>query len=131
MTVFLDSNIVLYAIGDDEQKRSVAVDLLLQTPVISTQVINECSHVMRRKYGLSVREVTKQLDAILVLVTLVDVGLDEIRQAWDLAIRYEYSHFDNLILATALASDCSELMSEDMQHGQCIENRLTIVNPFK
>ena len=26
---------------------------------------------------------------------------------------------------------CIVLYSEDMQHGQCIENKLTIVNPFE
>jgi predicted nucleic acid-binding protein len=46
---FLDSNIVLYAFGNDEFKCKIASRLLAQYPTISTQVINECSHVMRRK----------------------------------------------------------------------------------
>ena len=53
MSVFIDSNIVLYALGDDESKRAVAVKLLADWPTISTQVINECSHVLRRKFKMS------------------------------------------------------------------------------
>ncbi len=43
---------------------------------------------------------------------------------------YKYSWFDSLIIAAALESGCSVLLSEDMQHNQLIENKLTIVNPF-
>lgn len=49
MSGFLDSNIVLYAFGDDDIKTPIANNLLAQYPTISTQVVNECSHVMRRK----------------------------------------------------------------------------------
>jgi len=36
-----------------------------------------------------------------------------------------------LIVATALDAGCDTLYSEDMQHGQIIDNRLTIINPFR
>jgi predicted nucleic acid-binding protein len=35
-----------------------------------------------------------------------------------------------LVIASALKCECSVLFSEDMQHGQIIENTLEIVNPF-
>ncbi|MDR0516641.1 MAG: PIN domain-containing protein [Fibromonadaceae bacterium] len=44
--------------------------------------------------------------------------------------RYGYSYYDCLIIASALESNCKYLFSEDMQHGQIIENTLKIVNPF-
>jgi predicted nucleic acid-binding protein len=53
---FLDSNVVLYALGDDERKRAIALGLLARQPTISTQVINECSHVLRRKQQLGPAE---------------------------------------------------------------------------
>lgn len=34
------------------------------------------------------------------------------------------------VIAAALASGCTVLYSEDMQHGQLIDGTLTIVNPF-
>lgn len=77
--VFLDSNIVLYALGNDE-KKAHALDLLmvLPAPYLSTQVINECSHVLRRKVKRSPAEVRQDLSAVITLVNLVDVSLNEI-----------------------------------------------------
>ena len=34
------------------------------------------------------------------------------------------------MLSSALEHNCSIIYSEDMQHGQIIENTLKIVNPF-
>ncbi len=44
--------------------------------------------------------------------------------------RYRFSYFDSLILASALTANCQILYSEDLQHGQVIDGRLTIINPF-
>lgn len=128
--IFLDTNIVLYAIGSDESKRLVAANLLAQTPTISTQVINECSHVLRRKQRLSPDDVMRELSAVIKAVRLVNVGISEIFSAWSIASRYKFSHYDSLIIASALAANCSVLYSEDLQDGQVIESGLTILNPF-
>lgn len=128
--VFLDTNIVLYAIGSDESKRLIAANLLTQTPTIFTQVINECSHVLRRKQRYSPDDVKRELSAVLKTVRFVNVDISEIFSAWSVASRYGYSHFDSLIIASALAAHCSILYSEDMQHNQLIENQLRILNPF-
>jgi predicted nucleic acid-binding protein len=64
------------------------------------------------------------------LVKLGDVGIHEIRQAWVIAARYGFSHYDCLIIAAAIASGCSTRYSEDLQHGQVIDSQLTICNPF-
>ena len=37
---------------------------------------------------------------------------------------------DSLIIAAALAADCNILYTEDMQHGQVINGKLTLLNPF-
>ncbi len=62
MPVFLDSNIVLYALGDEESKRAVASELLAAWPTISTQVISECSHVLRRKLKISPARVADEME---------------------------------------------------------------------
>jgi predicted nucleic acid-binding protein len=129
--IFLDSNIVLYALGEEATKRKIARDLLISDPYISTQVINECSHVLRRKQGCSPKETATHLYAIITLVNVVDVSLAETHAAWALAERYGYSHFDSLILATALMIGCDTLYTEDMQDGQLINQQLTLMNPFK
>lgn len=130
--VFIDSNIVLYALGNDEEKKTVAFDLLtaLPAPYLSTQVINECSHVLRRKLKRSPSQVTEDLSAIIALVNLLDVSINEVYTAWRLSERYGYGHYDSLILATALTNNCDILYSEDMQHKQLVENQLTVINPF-
>jgi predicted nucleic acid-binding protein len=43
----------------------------------------------------------------------------------------KYSYWDSLIIASALKNNCSICYSEDMQHGQLIEDRLKVINPFK
>jgi predicted nucleic acid-binding protein len=130
MSIFLDSNVVLYAMGDDDAKRARGRAFLATEPTISTQVINECSHVLRRKAGWSPAQVAVELSAILDLTRLVDVRLEQIRSAWRLAERYGFGHYDSVILASALAAGCTTLYTEDLQHGQVIEGRLTLLNPF-
>ncbi len=45
--------------------------------------------------------------------------------------KYRYSYYDSLVISAALYANCTVLYSEDMQHGQIIENKLKIVNPFE
>jgi predicted nucleic acid-binding protein len=124
MASFLDSNIVLYAYGDHASKSRIANRLLAEYPCISTQVINECSHVMRRKLHWTPDKIAEEMEVLLVF------DIRHIRLAWQIAARYGFSHFDSLIIATALEAHCEQLFSEDLQHGQIIEDRLRIVNPF-
>lgn len=130
MSAFLDSNVLLYALGDEEPKRRRARGLLAAVPTISTQVVNECSHVLRRKAGWPPARVAAELTLMIGLTRLVEVRMDDVRAAWSLAERYGFSHFDSLILATALAAGCTTLYTEDLRHGQVIEGSLTLANPF-
>lgn len=128
--VFVDSNIVLYALEADQQKHETAWNLLFTKPYISLQVINECSNVLNRKRQWPAEDVAQTLERILQFVTVEPTDIATVRSAWKLQARYRFSYFDSLIIAAALAADCSTLYSEDMQHGQVIAGRLTISNPF-
>lgn len=130
MKIFLDSNIVLYALGDDEAKRAIATEILAERPLVSTQVINECSHVLRRKLQLSPAQVREKMERLLDVVQVTEVGLTEIRIAWEVAHRYGFSHYDSLIIAAALSAGCDTLYTEDMQSSQVINERLKLLNPF-
>ena len=130
MPAFLDSNVVLYALGADDSKRAVAERLLASSPRISAQVVNECSHVLRRKAGWPPARLAAHLPAIFALTHVHPIGIELIRDAWRIAERYGYGHYDSLIISSALAADCDLLYSEDLQHGQRIDRRLTITNPF-
>jgi predicted nucleic acid-binding protein len=93
-------------------------------------VVNECSHVLRRKAGWRPSQIAAELTLLIGVARLVDVRMSEVRAAWAIAECYGFSHFDSLIVATALAADCTTLYTEDLQHGQVIDGRLTLVNPF-
>jgi predicted nucleic acid-binding protein len=60
------------------------------------------------------------------------LSLDEstVEQVAALAIRYQLSHWDALIVAAALLAGCETLYSEDLQHGQVFDDQLTVINPF-
>jgi predicted nucleic acid-binding protein len=130
---FLDTNVIMYAYSNSEEaKQTVARKIIKENhTVISTQVLQELSNILRRKYNL---------DYPSVKATLLECSIDNnevytntsqtIFKACDIAERYQFSFYDSLIIAAALASGCEILYSEDLQHNQIVETVLTIVNPF-
>ena len=130
-TAFIDTNVVLYALGTEEPKRSIAQYVLNRHPILSVQVLSEAGNVLHRKYEVPKAEVVVELETIIALVDRV-APLDgaTLRRAWDLWRRHALAWFDSLILASALTANCQVLYSEDFQHGQKIEDQLTILNPF-
>lgn len=129
--VFLDTNVVLYALGTEEPKRTIAQNALNGSPIISTQVLSEAASVLHRKYGVPKEDVVEQLEGVVALVEKVTpIDKSVIERAWDLWRRHPYHWFDSLILASSISAGCSILYSEDFQHEQTIEDQLTIVNPF-
>lgn len=97
---FVDTNIAIYAFGQDGAKVAAAEKLLSGKPTISAQVVNEFLNVCRVKLGMNIAE------------------------------KQSVSHWDALIVAAALLAGCATLHSEDMQHGQLFEGQLTVINPF-
>jgi predicted nucleic acid-binding protein len=128
---FVDSNVVLYALGDDLPKKFIAATLLAAHPTLSTQVLAEITHVARRKLGFSVEQVQSALASFRSEVEICVITEAVFDDSLSIALQYGYSTYDSLILAAALASMCETLYSEDMQHGQIIRGKLTIINPFK
>jgi predicted nucleic acid-binding protein len=128
---FVDSNVVLYALGNDLPKKFIAATLLAARPTISTQVLAETTHVARRKMGFSVEQVQSALASFRRDVEVCVITEAVFDDSLSIGLQYGYSTYDCLILAAALASTCGTLYSEDMQHGQIIRGKLTIINPFK
>jgi len=60
------------------------------------------------------------------------VSVDEgtVREAMKLAVRYQLSHWDALIVAAAIQASCDLIYSEDMQHEQVFDDRVSVKNPF-
>jgi predicted nucleic acid-binding protein len=127
---FVDTNVVLYSLSDDASKRRRALTIMVDRPVLSLQVLNEAANVMRRKLGFTIAEIREVVLRWLVEGRLHPLAPSTLLSALDVAERYGFSHYDSLIVAAALEAGCVTLYSEDMQHGQVIDRRLTIINPF-
>lgn len=128
--LFFDTNVLLYLLSDDELKSNQAEATLAQGGIVSVQVLNEFTAVARRKQKLDYAEIRDVLDVVCSIcqVTLLDIETHKL--ALNLAERYGFFIYDSLIIAAALQANCTRLFSEDMQHGQLIENQLRIHNPF-
>jgi predicted nucleic acid-binding protein len=127
---FVDTNVVLYSLCDDEDKRLKALAILATRPVISAQVLNETAHIMRRKLGFKPTEIIAVILRLIQECRVVPIMADTTLSALNISERYGFSIYDSLIIAAALESNCTTLYSEDMQHQQKIDNLLVIVNPF-
>lgn len=129
---FIDTNVVVYLFSvDEEEKRHKAEKLVLdRDAVISTQVLNEFSNVMLRKFGLSAGEVEQACRELEGSFKVSTVTPETIFNALRLKDRYGFSYFDALMVSSAFEESCRKLYTEDLQHGQIIENQLEIVNPF-
>jgi predicted nucleic acid-binding protein len=129
---FLDSNILIYLYSEDEPEKQNIVNNIFDKfeCVISTQTLNEFCNVCLKKLKKNVSEITESLNEIKGSCRLEFVDDSVIEQALLLHEKYFYSYFDSLMLSSALKYNCAIIYSEDMQHGQIIENTLKIVNPF-
>ena len=131
-TVFLDSTVLIYAALQPDPRSKVAQDLLAQGGRISVQVLNEFANVARRKLRRPWPEVARALADIRALCPApLPLTVATHEAALVLAARYGFAFYDALIIASALEAGCPSLLSEDMQDGQVIEERLTIRNPFR
>jgi predicted nucleic acid-binding protein len=132
---FLDTNILLYSYSEDEaDKQSVALQLLEEYDadvIISKQVINELTNILFKKFKLSSNEVENVLLELDTVIPIVDFDISTQIKAVRIKDKYNLQFYDSLIIATALENKCTILYSEDMQHNQIIDGKLTIINPFK
>ncbi len=134
MRVFVDTNIILYAVGlnDEPAKRDVARRILLADCVLSTQVFNEFVHQATRPSRtrrLSMDEAVGIAES-LTRFEVVSLDLALFRLAADVQRRVQSSWWDALILAAAISTGCTTIATEDMQHGRVIDC-VRIENPFR
>lgn len=127
---FIDTNVVIYSLSKDDVKRRKALTVLARKPTISIQVLNETANILRRKLAFDVPAIRRFLADLMRETQYHAISPATLFSALTVAERYGFSHYDSLVVATALESGCNTLYSEDMQHGQVIDNRLTVINPF-
>ncbi len=127
---FFDTNIALYLLSEDQTKADCVEILLSGSGIISVQVLNEFTSVAHRKLKMSYAEIRETLQIIQAVCQVKPLTLLTHETGLMIAEKYRYSFYDSLIISAALHAECQILYSEDMQHGQMIENRLLIQNPF-
>jgi predicted nucleic acid-binding protein len=129
-TDFFDSNVLLYLVSGDPAKAPRAEDLLADRGIVSIQVLNEFASVARRKLGMTMGEIRDVLSAVRAVCTVIVTDIAAHERGLDIAERYRLSIYDSTLLANALEAGCRTFFSEDLQHGQRVEE-LTIRNPFR
>lgn len=135
---FLDTNILVYGIDDDEpRKRSIARETIDSGPiandiVISTQILQEYYWTASRKFARRLAPGTVDRtfrDFIQLRVIQVDVPI--ILAATARVQAASISFWDALVVESALAAGATRLLTEDLQHGQVFDGRLRVKNPFR
>jgi predicted nucleic acid-binding protein len=130
--VFFDTNVLVYALAQNDPRVRQAEALLAAGGIVSVQILNEFVAVARRKLQMSWSAIKQALGAIRDLCpSIVPITIETHEAALKIAQKYRYEIYDALIVAAALEAGCVILYSEDLQHRQIVDGQLTIQNPFK
>ena len=135
--VFVDTNVIVYAYDKDAgKKHRIAADIMKDLwrsgrGTISTQILQEFFVTLTKKISAPmdisvVRETIRRLSKWDVAI----IDVDTIIRATELQERYNYSFWDSLVVAAAIASGVRTIFAEDLSDGQTIEG-ITIKNPFQ
>jgi predicted nucleic acid-binding protein len=126
---FFDTNILVYA-RTNHEKAVAARSEIVAGGWISVQVLSEFTSVMRYKLRHSWDYIDSSLYAINDAVRGVVSLTPEIQSAAYRLAKFDgINIYDGLIVAAAKAARCTELVTEDFQHGRRFGD-LTIRNPF-
>ena len=133
---FADTNVLLYAISTapaEAVKAATAQALLAcRDLALSVQVLQEFYVQATRTSRLS--PLTHD-EAIAFIRTwrrfpTQEITLAILDEALATKARYQLSYWDSAIIAAARQMGCTEVLSEDMNHGQDYGG-VKVVNPFK
>ncbi|MFZ2405106.1 MAG: PIN domain-containing protein [Methylobacter sp.] len=132
--VFVDSNIWLYSFieahNDYRHQQAATFLLSLSHPVINSQVIREVCCNLIKKIRIPEEQLRVLISRWYPDCEVMPSNASQHLLASRLRVSYSLSYWDSLIVAAALDAGCTTLFSEDMQHGQTIEDCMTIINPF-
>jgi predicted nucleic acid-binding protein len=129
---FIDTNIFIYIQRTDIQNKTRISEKTIERfeCVVSTQVLNEICNILTKKYPSSKEKIENVLYSIQKSCTMITVTNDYPYKALDYHFRYSISYYDALMVVAALEANCKYLISEDMQDGLIIDNKLQIVNIY-
>ena len=127
---FFDTSVLLYLLSGDTAKADRIEALLSARGVVSVQVLNEFAVVALRKLKMPLYEVREILDTIRAVCVVEPVTVETHDRGLAVIERYKLSLYDSMLVAAALIVGAKIIYSEDLQHGQLIDNQLRITNPF-
>jgi predicted nucleic acid-binding protein len=128
--VFFDTSVLLYLLSGDPAKADRMERLLSGRGVISVQVLNEFAAVALRKLKMPLPEVREILATIQAVCAVESITVATHDRGLAVYERYGFSFYDSVLVAAALIARARVLYSEDLQHGQVIDGRLRVANPF-
>ena len=136
MLVFLDSNVLVYAIDPrDKRKMVIAKDIVssalrgYRKCVISVQTLTEFVNVAIKKLKKPADEINDFLSAYMGLQTIcIDPTMAP--RGFEIKNRYDIQFYDAMMLAAAERAGATEFYTEDLNDGQFYCD-IKAVNPFK
>ena len=137
-SVFFDTNVLVYMFDPKEafkRKRARSFfrfSLIKWHTLISIQVLGELFVILRSKIEPKppISKVEKILKFLHDNMQVVEPKQEDVWKAIGIVKRYDFKYWDSLLLAVALRYNCRFFFTEDLSHGQKIEE-MRIVNPFR
>jgi predicted nucleic acid-binding protein len=132
---FVDTNILIYAHDDDaKEKQGTARNILGElwqerNGVLSMQVLQEFYVNVTRKISHPISKPSARLVVNTYAIWCVQTTPEDIAAAFRIEDESRLSFWDALIVASAIKSGASRLLSEDMNAGQKFRG-IRIENPF-
>jgi predicted nucleic acid-binding protein len=128
---FLDTGVLLYLLSGDATKADRVETLLSNRGVVSVQVLNEFAVVALRKLRMPLNEIREILDTIRAVCAVEPMTVETHDRGLAVLKRYGFSLYDSMLVAAALIAGAKVIYSEDLQHGQVIDDQLRVTNPFR
>jgi len=132
---FIDTNVLIYAHDTDAEARHVAAKGILRVlwsernGVLSPQVLEEFYVNVTKKIPHPLSEESARLVVSTYAIWCIETTSVEISNAFRIEDESRIGFWDALIVASALKSGASRILSEDMNAGQTIAG-IRIENPF-
>jgi predicted nucleic acid-binding protein len=132
--VALDTNVLAYAEGVNGAARKLdALDLIQRLPagaaLLPVQALGELFQLLVRKANRTPPQARAAILGWRDAFPLIETSETVIVGAAELAATHRFSFWDGVIFASAAASGCRLLLSEDLQDG-FTWNGVTVTNPF-
>ncbi len=133
---FVDTNVLLYAISTDpaeQAKRDIADDLLSSRDLaLSAQVLQEFyvqATRPTREDALTHRQAA-DLVTSFTRFTVQPTTVELVHAAMAARERFGLSYWDAAIIEAARMLGCTEVLSEDLSHGQDYDG-MPVTDPFR